>query len=525
MTHRSERIPPHPHPPQPGIRRVLLACLAVTPLLAACPDGGLTTLGSDPVADVLEITAADTVLEEGSTSDYEARVLDTEGNPMDGVTIAWAANDESVATVGESTGTVAAQLAGVTYIVARTTDTDSQLADSVLLEVRLPAVEYNQAELRVTGAMTADYSFDADQGDNLGGWVLKSVKADSLSDAALYMANNEAFFMVGFPETSDVSPGTYELISWDLPAVLQLDDDPQFWVDGPISMLYDEATNTLWGNVGGGTITVDSVVGEAGYWSNDGSEPAMAKVWATVDLTAAGFEQDTTTYEWSPTGDTIAVTGQFAVGYAKDLIGSVSVTLSGDISASITDDWETARYDDGALEFGLYGEHGDAYLFMDIRIDSVALDSLGGAGTVDVDSAGDPDDLYFYDFDCNCFKDLSGTYLSTRSEEGEGEGVSESGTLTIDEYLAGSPPEGVIRGTGSAVLGLYRPSDYNDTTGEWGPPSGEVQAEIEFHVPVYGSDGSAMTARSPSTSVHPGSGSDPPVHPRKTVDLPWGPEK
>lgn len=104
---------------------------------AACCGSDQVTLEVDQRVASVEVSPTDLVLEEGTTHQLNARAVDANGNTVEGASIAWESQDESVVSV-TSTGRVSGLAEGTAEVVARV------------------AGHFNSSQVRVSGGGNGD---------------------------------------------------------------------------------------------------------------------------------------------------------------------------------------------------------------------------------------------------------------------------------------------------------------------------------------------------------------------------------
>jgi PGF-pre-PGF domain-containing protein len=101
----------------------------------------------DPVPESIVIKPTEATLAVGETKEFAATALDLDGNKISGVEIAWTSSDETIGTIGDSSGLFTALAAGTTTITATAGDRSAEATVTVTAE---DPIEPVIASLRLT---------------------------------------------------------------------------------------------------------------------------------------------------------------------------------------------------------------------------------------------------------------------------------------------------------------------------------------------------------------------------------------
>lgn len=447
------------------------ALLAVGLLsVVACEEGGL--VGTDDegplTVESLTITAAEAELTEGATSHFQAQARTASDIAVDTATITWTSRDPSVATVGASTGTVTAVMHGETYIVAETGAGGGLLTDSVLLAVEIPALTGGtQAEIRIRGAVTESHSWN-DNGNQFYAslWVEESMAGSQQSQAYLEIEfddnGDDMGFFALFPRTASFAAGTFDLVEAS-PEIFTSDENLNTVLDGPVAVFMVEGANSDLVYLGtGGTLTLESVSGQPGYTSDEAEE-----VTGRFSMTAVGYTFDYETEEMTPTGDTVEITGLFAVEYEKEQVPFATLEVTTEAGEQgITAEYSyMSRFGD-EFSISTYGTGADGREWW-LRTVLVAP-SIGTFQIEDMNGE-------YWGGDSTYVRGDYSTYDAATDSHEWTDLYSVSGTVVVNQYVDAPMPAGVIEGNVSVQLEAYAPD--GTATGE------QVQAEIYFISP------------------------------------------
>lgn len=453
-----------------GIRFGVMLLAAGLMMVGACEDSIVGTDDDGPLTLAsLTITASETTLNESATSHFQAQARTENEVTIDTATITWTSRDPSVATIGGSTGTVTAVMHGETYIVAQTGAGDDLLSDSVLLAVTIPPLtDAVQAEVRIRGAVTESYSWD-DSGGQFSAslWVEESMGGDEHDQSYLDIEfddnGDDMGFFALFPGTGTFAEGAVDLVE-ATPEMLISAESVTDVLSGPVAVFMVEQGNSVLVYLGiGGTLTVESVSGEPGYTSEEDEQ-----VTGRFSMTAVGYTLDYVddAEEMTATGDTVEITGLFAVEYAKEQVPYATVTITNgatEIPVDVRESYISNWNNEFSVSTWGFDEDGREWYLRTTIVDpaegsiwayavSNPWDYTGTriTGNVSWDDA-ETGEHYYYDL------------------------YTDGGEVVLEQYQDAPMPDGVAEGSVSVLLGLYQGTDHT---------TNQVQADIGFIAPT-----------------------------------------